>query len=124
MPGIFGQVLSAFKGILSNTFWFGAFLPVAVFAAVNLLFAAQVSSAADVLLNQIGTEKWTWLIPAVLGLIVTAYVLGPMVRLFLPVFYGGGFPDWLFTLLLPLHVVRRDRADLKRFGHECGSLFV
>jgi hypothetical protein len=63
---------------LSNAFWFGAFLPVAVFAAVNLLLAAQVSSAANELLNQIGTEKWTWLIPAVLGMIVTAYVLGPM----------------------------------------------
>jgi hypothetical protein len=75
------------------------------------LLAAQVSSVANELLNQIGTEKWTWLIPAVLGLIVTAYALGPMVRLFRAVFDGRRLPDWLFTLLLPLHVVRRDRAD-------------
>jgi hypothetical protein len=47
----------------------------------------------------------------VLGLIVTAYVLGPMVRLFRAVFDGRRLPDWLFTLLLPSHVVRRDRAD-------------
>jgi hypothetical protein len=111
MPGIFGQVLSAFKGILSGAFWFGAFLPVAVFAAVNLLLAAQISSAANELLNQIGTEKWTWLTPAVLGLIVTAYVLGPMVGLFRAVFDGRRLPDWMFTRLLPFHVVQRDRAD-------------
>jgi hypothetical protein len=111
VPGIFGQVLSAFKGILSNAFWFGAFLPVAVFAAVNLLLAAQVFTAASDLLNQIVAEKWSWLIPAVLGLIVAAYALGPMVAWFRAVFDGRRLPDRLFTLLLPLHVVRRDRAD-------------
>jgi hypothetical protein len=112
MAGIFGQVLSAFKGILSSAFWFGAFLPVAVFAAVNLLLAAQVSRAANELLNQIGVEKWTWLIPTLLGLIVAAYVLGPMARLFRAVFDGRRMPDWLFTRLLPSHVVRRARAHL------------
>jgi hypothetical protein len=111
MLGIFGQVLSAFKGILSNAFWFGAFLPVAVFAAINLLLAAQVSSAAKELLDKIVAEKWEWLIPSVLGLIVAAYVLGPMVRLFRAVFDGQRLPDWLFTFLLPSHVVHRDRAD-------------
>jgi len=111
MPEIFGQVLSAFKSILSGSFWFGAFLPVAVFAAANLLLAAQIFPAADKLLNQIGAEKWNWLVPAVLGLVVAAYVLGPMVRLFRAVFDGRRLPDRLFTLLLPLHVVRRDLAD-------------
>ena len=53
MAGIFGQVLSAFKSILSSSFWFGAFLPVAVFAAVNLLLAAQFSSAAKEILNHV-----------------------------------------------------------------------
>jgi len=116
MPGIFGQVLSTFKSILSGAFWFGAFLPVAVFGAINLLLAAQVSSAANELLNQIGIEKWTWLIPAVLGLIVTAYVLGPMVGLFRALFDGQRLPDWLFTRLLPFHVVQRDRADSALFA--------
>lgn len=111
MPGIFEQVLSAFKGILSNAFWFGAFLPVAVFAAGNLLLATQISSAASDLLNRIRVDKWDGLVPAVLGLIVAAYVLGPMVRLFRAMFDGRRLPDWLFTLLLPLHVERRDRAD-------------
>jgi hypothetical protein len=112
MSGIFGQVLSAFKGILSNAFWFGAFLPVAVFAAINLLLAAQVSNAAGDLLTQIGTEKWTWLIPAMLGLIVVGYVLAPMVRMFRALFDGRRMPDWLFTLLLPSHVVQRDDAEV------------
>jgi hypothetical protein len=75
------------------------------------LLAAQVSGAAKDLLDKIVAEKWDWLIPAVLSLIVAAYVLGPMVRLFRAVFDGRRLPDWLFTLLLPLHVVRRDRAD-------------
>ena len=111
MPGIFGQVLSAFKGILSNAFWFGAFLPVVVFAAVNLLLAAQVFDAASDLLKKIPDKKWNWAIPAVLGLIVAAYVLGPMVRLFRAVFDGRRLPNWMFRRLLPLHVIRRDLAD-------------
>ena len=82
-----------------------------MFAAINLLLAAQISSAAKELLDKIIAEKWEWLVPSVLGLIVAAYVLGPMVRLFRAVFDGQRLPDWLFTFLLPSHVVHRDRAD-------------
>lgn len=81
------------------------------FSPRSISCAAQVSKAAYELPKEVVTEKWIWLIPAVLGLIVTAYVLGPMVRLFRAMLDGRRLPDWLFTLLLPLHVERRDRAD-------------
>jgi hypothetical protein len=39
MGGIFGQALSALQGFFTRVFWFGAFLPVICFAALNLLIA-------------------------------------------------------------------------------------
>ena len=39
MGGISGQAVTAFQGLFSRAFWLGYFLPVAIFASLNILMA-------------------------------------------------------------------------------------
>ena len=43
-----GQAIAAFEGFFSRGFWFGSFLPVAMFAALNALNLLRVSKAGEI----------------------------------------------------------------------------
>ncbi len=93
MPGIFGQVFSAFQSLLSRGFWFGSFLPIAVFAALNLALVTAVFPGV-VKLEDVVRADWIWLAPVLLvGLVVVAYALGPLIPLFRDLLDGRGLPE-------------------------------
>jgi hypothetical protein len=92
VPGIFGQVFSAFQSLLSRAFWFGSFLPVALFAALNLLLAPAAFPGAPALQDVVKAD-WIWMPPVLVGLVVVAYALGPLVPLFRGVLDGRGLPE-------------------------------
>jgi hypothetical protein len=112
VAGLFGQALSAFSSILSKLFWFGAFLPVALFTAINLLLTLTLpgSDWASALWNNLTAEKWPWLLPAVVALIVVAYALAPLVPLFRAILDGRRLPDWLYDQLRRHHLQEQRRA--------------
>ena len=49
----FSGLFDLFKGLFSRAFWFGTFLPLAIFAALNLMIAAVVFPGA------VRREDWT-----------------------------------------------------------------
>ena len=99
MPGIFGQIVSAFQGILSRGFWFGSFLPVAVFAALNVILLQYVSPANNDLLTRFVSANWVWTAPIVAALIVIAYAIAPLLPLCRAILDGRLLSDRLYALL-------------------------
>ena len=112
MAGLLNQAISAFSSILSKLFWFGAFLPVAVFTAINLLLTLSLPGIdwAATLWNNLTAGKWPWLLPAVVALIVIAYALAPLVPLFRQILDGRRLPDWLSDRLRRHHLREQRRA--------------
>jgi hypothetical protein len=96
MPGIFGQVFSAFQSLLSRAFWFGSFLPVAMFAALNLMLVPVAFPEVDILEKVIRPE-WAWMSVVLVGLVIVAYALGPLIPLFRDVLDGRGLPDSIYS---------------------------
>jgi hypothetical protein len=41
------DIFTTFKGFFSRTFWFGSFLPVAIFAGIHLLVASWLGTGID-----------------------------------------------------------------------------
>lgn len=106
MIGAFNSVYTALQGFLSRTFWFAAFLPVALFAAVHLLiailaldsvtiFGATVSLSGTFDASQFATSG----VFIVLGLVIVAYTMMPLMPRFRGLLDGTLLPveihDWL-----------------------------
>ena len=110
MPGIFGQVFSAFQSLLSRAFWFGSFLPVALFAALNLMLAPTVFPSAPKLEDVIKAD-WGWMPAVLVGLVIVAYALGPLIPLFRELLDGRGLPDIVQRALIRRPEKERQRAE-------------
>ncbi len=89
-----------FKGLFSRAFWFGAFLPIAIFAVVNLLLVASQFQGV------IRWDDWrkadtpfTNIALTFLALVILAYAMAPLIPLLRGVLDGGLLPqplhDWL-----------------------------
>jgi hypothetical protein len=107
--GIFGQVVTAFQGLLSCGFWFGSFLPVAVFAALNALLLHILLRDKDLLKQFVGAN-WEWTAPVVVALVVYAYAIAPLVPLCRAFLDGRLLPDWLLEQLRRQPVMVKQRA--------------
>jgi hypothetical protein len=96
-------ILDTFKGFFSRTFWFGAFLPVAIAAGLHLAIASVVfQEAVKPLLGSLTGDTPVALPYAFAALVILAYIADPFVTLF-----GG----WLDGSLMPerLHNWLRNR---------------
>ena len=123
MAGLFGQAIAAFQGFFSRGFWFGSFLPVAMFAAVNLVLAwlAGFVWAAQAI-DLIVAKDWVWAVPIAVALIVLAYALAPLVPVCRAVLDGTRLPPLVFEWLRGEAYARRN-ADLARLS-ETGQYSV
>jgi hypothetical protein len=111
MDGLFTQALAAFQGFFSRGFWFGSFLPVAMFAAVNLFLAWL--SGFDWAAQAIGdakTTNWAWAVPLAAALIVLAYALAPLVPVCRAILDGSRLPTQVFEWLRGEAYDRRNAA--------------
>jgi hypothetical protein len=111
MAGLFGQALAAFQGFFSRGFWFGSFLPVAMFAAVNLILAwiaSFVSSQRAI--DDLQAKDWVWAAPIAAGLIVLAYALAPLVPVCRAILDGRRLPVVLFEWLRGEAFTRKNKA--------------
>jgi len=88
------QYISVFQGFFSRAFWFGSFLPAALFAFVHLAIAWLAFGDAVPLVAWLKEDqsKLT-LFPAIfVALVVLGYVLSPMVSLFRDLLDGSALP--------------------------------
>src|ERR1700722_7149730 len=111
--------MKAFQGFFTRGFWFGSFLPVVIFAALNLLLAPFAFEAwADDIVKDVVSDKWAWGTPMIVVLIVAAYALAPLVPLCRALLDGRRLPDSLFELLrrYPLAEQRRAFVELAVSG--------
>jgi len=95
--GAFNTAIEALSGFFSKLFWFGTFLPVAVFAALHFGLAALTFPAARALVPaEISAETWSRVI---LGLVVLAFALSPLHPLLQGLLDGSLLPgrlrEWL-----------------------------
>lgn len=111
MAGLFGQAIAAFQGFFSRGFWFGSFLPVAMFAAVNLFLAWLAGFAwAAPLIALITAKDWVWAVPLGAALIVLAYALTPLVPVCRAVLDGRRLPTLVFEWLRGEAYARKNAA--------------
>ncbi len=106
----FTSLLSYLGGLFSRAFWFGSFLPLAVFAILNFLFVVFVY---DLPMNwtpwtTLGND-WKGLPLALLGLLVMTYAIAPLVSALHGVLDGSLLPEDLHRLLF-----RHRRAEVAK----------
>jgi hypothetical protein len=93
--------LGYFKDLFSRAFWFGSFLPLAIFAATNFVLACRtfptMVRAEDWLSSS--TDKWTALPITVVVLIVLTYVVSPLVKVVHGILVGTMLPDFIHDFL-------------------------
>jgi hypothetical protein len=102
------QYISAFQGFFSRAFWFGSFLPGALFAFVHLVIASLAFS------DVVPLAEWLKADPAKLtmfpilfaALVVLGYVLSPMVPLFRDLLDASRLPQWTHDDLRDARVPR------------------
>src|ERR1700676_3166454 len=95
------QYISAFQGFFSRAFWFGSFLPSALFAFVHL-------GIATLAFGDVPFAEWLKADPAKLtllpalfaALVVLGYVLSPMVSLFRDLLDASRLPQFVYDDLL------------------------
>jgi hypothetical protein len=100
MGATLNSLLSYLGGLFSRAFWFGSFLPIAVFAVVNFMFVVFVY---DLPVNwspwtKIG-DGWQGLPLALLGLLVLTYAISPFVSALHGVLDGSLLPEGFHRLL-------------------------
>lgn len=112
------QYISTFQGFFSRAFWFGSFLPVALFAFLHLAIAWLCFGDS--------VPLWTWLaakpdtltlFPAAFaGLVVLGYVLTPIVPILRGMLDGSLLPEWLHDALRREHAadarIIRDKINI------------
>lgn len=106
MIGAFNSVYTALQGFFSRSFWFAAFLPVALFALVHVVLATLALGPIAVfgvtisLSGNIDAAQFATAGPAIIvGLIVIAYAVTPLMPRFRGLLDGTLLPaeihDWL-----------------------------
>jgi hypothetical protein len=107
------QLVNSFQSFFSRGFWFGNFLPVAIFMVVNLIIAATAFPEAVQFwawLRQPGASEVVSYAPLVVGgLVVVAYALAPMIPTCQAILDGRLLPAWLHD-----GIRRRRLPELRR----------
>jgi hypothetical protein len=105
---MFNQIIAAFQGFFNRGFWFGSFLPTAIFGFLNLAIAAIAFPKQihfwEVLSKPADAAAWVPISFA--AMVVVGYVLSPLI----PLFRG-----WLDGSLMPgklNEAVRRSRLEI------------
>jgi hypothetical protein len=113
------QLITTFQGFFTRAFWFGNFLPVALFGVIHVVIAWLAYGSETVPLQTLlvgETSKFVVMFPAIFaGLIVLGYILGPMIPLFRELLDGSLFPESLNEAMRrrrkPTLDAIRDRAE-------------
>jgi hypothetical protein len=95
-------VLGYFKDLFSRAFWFGSFLPLAIFASVNLVLAWRTFPAVvkpEHWLSVTADNKWTALSITVVVLVVLTYAVSPLVKVVHGILVGTMLPDAVHDFL-------------------------
>jgi hypothetical protein len=113
---MFNQILTAFQGFFSRSFWFASFLPVATVAALHLA-VAELAFPGLVPVQQwieagLG-DKAAGFTVVVASLVVLAYALAPFTPLVRDILDGRALPDWLHNLLRQARVADWRRAKAR-----------
>ena len=111
---MFNQILTAFQGFFSRSFWFGSFLPVAIVAAMHIVIAGIALPAQVPLqewLEATVSDKAASSTVVLAGLVVLAYVLVPVTPLVRGVLDGRLLPDWLHDRLQARRLKERLKAS-------------
>jgi hypothetical protein len=99
------SLLTQVQGLFSRSFWFGSFLPLAVFGAVNLVTTDLIFPGSVRWDRWLSTDAaWTSLSVSGLGLLILAYAVSPLVAVCRGILDGTLLPPWMQDHL------RRDRA--------------
>ena len=129
MISAFNSVYTALRGFFSQGFWFANFLPVALFFALHLLVAVAVLgslSLAGITVSFQGViGDTTTAAPAIIvGLIVLAYALQPLMPHFRGLLDGSQLPAWLHQWVRPqrLAFARATRRSIKAAFDDLGAL--
>jgi len=108
-------LIASFKGLFSRGFWFGSFLPVAIFGSVHLLLAATQFPDAVPLVSWLSAESGAAIKIAPIAIsaaVVLAYTLAPLVPMFRGLLDGTLLPPAL------LEALRRERLREARLGRD------
>jgi hypothetical protein len=110
---MFNQILTAFKGFFSRSFWFASFLPVATIAALHIAIAEMAFPGlipVRKLLDADVGEKLSAASLFVAALVVLAYTLAPLTPLFRDMLDGRSLWPWLHNLLRTARIADWQRA--------------
>lgn len=113
---MFTSLIGTFQGFFSRAFWFGNFLPVAIFTAIHLAIASwQYPATVQVWYWITGPNTVTSVFPLVTAtLVILAYVLAPFVPMMRSVLDASRLPPQWRDALHRRHVAyaHRVRAEV------------
>ena len=94
-------VLGYLQGLFSRAFWFGSFLPIAIFGVINLVLVSVVFPGVIVWTDwlKVTSDSWTALPLAILGLLVLTYAISPLVKVLHGLLDGSLLPDFIHNWL-------------------------
>ena len=123
MIGAFNTAVTALQGFFSKLFWFGVFVPVALSAALHLGLAVLTFPDVRAAVAAAGAED-VRLVGAILGMIVLAFLLSPLLPLLRGLLDGALLPAWLFRRLVEARVgeARRHRAEIRATRDTAGAI--
>jgi hypothetical protein len=105
------DILTTFKGFFSRTFWFGSFLPVAIFAGIHLLVASWLGKGIDLAsLISADSNKLIGVPLAMFALVVVAYAATPLISLVHGLLDATLLPQWVHDWLRREHLVEARAA--------------
>jgi hypothetical protein len=105
------DILSTFKGFFTRTFWFGSFLPIAIFAGIHLLVASWLGTGIDLAsLISADSNKLIGVPLAMFALVVVAYAATPLIPLVHGLLDATLLPQWLHDWLRREHLVEARAA--------------
>jgi hypothetical protein len=125
----FNSVYQALRGFFSQGFWFAAFLPVALFAALHLAIAIAVLGSVSLLgmtisFQEVKGDSTTASTLIIVAVIVIAYALQPLVPHFRGLLDGSQLPGWMHQWLRPqrLAQAREMRRNLQQALDDMGVM--
>jgi hypothetical protein len=105
------DILTTFKGFFTRTFWFGSFLPVAIFAGIHLLVASWLGTGIDLAsLISADSNKLIGVPLAMFALVVVAYAATPLIPLVQGLLDATLLPQWVHDWLRREHLVEARAA--------------
>lgn len=122
MIGAFNTAVQALGGFFSKLFWFGTFLPTALFAALHTgLAVLAFGGARQVVPSEIGADGW-WA-TGIVGLVVLAFAIAPLLPLLRGLLDGSILPASVRTYLVTRRIpaVHRRRAEINKVRQETGE---